>query len=325
MRTPSKWSSPVADAWSPSFSSSRPTLNPGVSAGTMNALIRALPSSVVPVRAATTYVPAWPALVMNRLPPSMTQSPEPSSARFAVVRRPPASRAGAGLGEPVAADDLAARHRHQELALLVVGAGEQDRAAAQRRVRRDDQPERAPDPADLLDRDRVGEGVHAGAAPLLRDGDAEPAHLAQLVDDAAGNRRSRSCSSTSGATSPSMYVTDGAAEQLVLGRQVEVHGPSMARGRCRAAPPTTLHRAPRRIVRRKRNECGQGECQAHEGIEPRGRRRGRPPTGAAEVSPIEAWGERCREASTASACAERSGNGPQAGTPSRRLRTCPGR
>ena len=54
MRAPEKWSSPVADAWSPSFSSSRPTVNPGVSAGTMNALISALPCSVVPVRAATT-------------------------------------------------------------------------------------------------------------------------------------------------------------------------------------------------------------------------------------------------------------------------------
>jgi hypothetical protein len=50
-RAPSKISSPVADAWSPSFSSSRPTLNPGVSAGTMNAVISASPLSVVPVRA----------------------------------------------------------------------------------------------------------------------------------------------------------------------------------------------------------------------------------------------------------------------------------
>ena len=44
---------PVAEACSPSLSSSRPTLNPGVSAGTMNALISGLPSSRVPVRAVT--------------------------------------------------------------------------------------------------------------------------------------------------------------------------------------------------------------------------------------------------------------------------------
>jgi hypothetical protein len=68
-------SSPVADAWRPSFSSSRPTLNPGVSDVTMNALTSAPPFSVVPVRAVTMYVPAWPAFVMKRLPPSTTQQP----------------------------------------------------------------------------------------------------------------------------------------------------------------------------------------------------------------------------------------------------------
>jgi hypothetical protein len=87
-QTFSKISSPVAEAWSPIFSSSRPMLNPGVSAGTMNAVISASPLSVVPVRAVTMYVPAWPALVMNRLPPSMIQ---PSPSRRAVVRVPPAS------------------------------------------------------------------------------------------------------------------------------------------------------------------------------------------------------------------------------------------
>jgi hypothetical protein len=57
-RALSKSSSPVADACSPSFSSSRPTLKPGVSAGTMNALISGSPLSVSPVFAVTMYVPA---------------------------------------------------------------------------------------------------------------------------------------------------------------------------------------------------------------------------------------------------------------------------
>ena len=47
----------------------------------------------------------------------------------------------------------------------------------------DDEPERAPDAADLLDRDRVGERVEAGAALVLGDRDAEPAHLAEAADD----------------------------------------------------------------------------------------------------------------------------------------------
>ena len=99
IRAPSNRSSPVADAWSPSFSSSRPTENPGVSAGTMNALISAAPLAFVPVRAATMYVPAWPALVMNRLPPLSSQH-APSSVRVAVVRIPPASEPALGSVSP---------------------------------------------------------------------------------------------------------------------------------------------------------------------------------------------------------------------------------
>ena len=69
----------------------------------MNALISAFPSSRVPVRAVTMYVPACPALVMKRLPPSMTQVPPsaPSSKR-AVVRVPPESLPAPGSVSPYA-------------------------------------------------------------------------------------------------------------------------------------------------------------------------------------------------------------------------------
>ena len=102
-RTPWKISSPVADACSPSFSSSRPTAKPGAVAGTMNALISAAPSSRVPVRAVTTYVPASPAFVMNRFAPSITHVPPsgPSSWR-AVVRVPPESLPAPGSVSPYA-------------------------------------------------------------------------------------------------------------------------------------------------------------------------------------------------------------------------------
>ena len=83
------------------MSSSRPTEKPGVSDGTMKALISAAPSSRVPVRAVTMYVPAWPALVMKRLPPSRTHEPPsgPSSWR-AVVRVPPESLPAPGSVSP---------------------------------------------------------------------------------------------------------------------------------------------------------------------------------------------------------------------------------
>ena len=102
-RAPSKMSSPVADAWRPIFSSRRPTEKPGVSAGTMKALISALPSSLLPVRAVTMYVPASPAFVMKRLPPSMTQHPPDGSASWrAVVLVPPESEPAPGSVRPYA-------------------------------------------------------------------------------------------------------------------------------------------------------------------------------------------------------------------------------
>ena len=150
----------------------------------MNALISAAPSSRVPVRAVTMYVPAWPALVMKRLPPSMTQVPPsgPSSSR-AVVRVPPESLPAPGSVRPYAPMTSPRRHRDEPALLLLVRAGQVKRAAAEARVRRDDQPERSPHAADLLDGDGVGQRVEPGAALVLGDRDAQPAELADPPDD----------------------------------------------------------------------------------------------------------------------------------------------
>ena len=129
------------------------------------------------------YVPACPALVMNRLPPSMTQSAVRAVLVACRRARPARVAARAGLGQPVRADHLALRHRHEEALLLLVRAGQVERPAAEARVRGHDQPERAPDAADLLDRDRVGQRVEPGAALVLGDRDAEPAELADAPDD----------------------------------------------------------------------------------------------------------------------------------------------
>ena len=132
-----------------------------------------------------TYVPAWPALVMNRFWPSMTQVPPSApSSRRAVVRVPPASEPARRLGEPVGADAPAPEASGvQPPVALLVRARDHQRPAAEARVGGDDQPERPPDAADLLDRDRVGERVHPGAAPALRDVDPEPAELADPAHD----------------------------------------------------------------------------------------------------------------------------------------------
>ena len=53
--------------------------------------------------------PAWPALVMNRLPPSMTHAAAVGAVLVAGRRaRAAGVAAGAGLGQAVRADDLAA-------------------------------------------------------------------------------------------------------------------------------------------------------------------------------------------------------------------------
>ena len=90
---------------------------------------------------------------------------------------------GTGLGQAVAADDLAGRHRDQEPLLLFGRSSQVERPTAQAGMGGHDQAQGAPDPADLLDRDRVGEGVHPGSALILRDRDAEPAELADPLHD----------------------------------------------------------------------------------------------------------------------------------------------
>ena len=91
-------------------------------------------------------------------------------------------------------------------------------------MRRDDQPERAPDAADLLDRDGVGERVEAGAALVLRDRDAEPAELADAPDDLDGEASLALVLVDDRRDLGEHEVADRVAQQRVLGREVEVHG-----------------------------------------------------------------------------------------------------
>ena len=211
------------------MSSSRPTLKPGVSAGTMNALISAAPSSRVPVRAVTTYVPAWPALVMNRLPPSRTQVPPsgPSSWR-AVVRVPPESLPAPGSVSPYAPMTLPLRHRDEEPLLLLGRARQVERPAAEARVGGDDQAERAPHPADLLDGDRIGQRVEAGPALVLGDRDAEPAELADPPDD-LDREASRALVLVDDRRDLGEHeVADRVAQEDVFRGEIEVHRSSVA-------------------------------------------------------------------------------------------------
>ena len=90
--TSSSTSSPVGEPLSPIFLNTCPTRSPGVADGTRNALTPAA-FSPGPVRANTTYRPAWPTLVMKTLVPLRTY---PSPVRRALACSDAASEPDAG-------------------------------------------------------------------------------------------------------------------------------------------------------------------------------------------------------------------------------------
>ena len=92
-------------------------------------------------------------------------------------------RPGARFGQPVGPQHLAAGHGAQVALLLLIGAGQVDRVAAEAGVRRNDDPDAAAGAGQLLDGDGVGQGVEARAAELLRVRNAQQAQLRRLADD----------------------------------------------------------------------------------------------------------------------------------------------
>ena len=209
----------------------------------MNALISADPSSRVPVRAVDHVRAGLPGVGDEPL----AAVEHPRAAVGAVLeagRRPRPARiaAGARLRQPVRADDLAGGHRDEEALLLLVRAGQVERAAAEARMGRHDQPERAPHPADLLDRDGVGEGVETGAALVLGDRDAEPAELADAADD-LDRKASLALVLVDDRRDLGQHeVADRVAQEGVLGRQVEVHRSSVAPGQRPSGTGATVGR-----------------------------------------------------------------------------------
>jgi hypothetical protein len=107
----------------------------------------------------------------------------------AVVRVPPASLPGVGLGEAEPAQHAAAgEQRDVALALLLV-AEVVDRRGAERRVRGDRDRVRRVDLGHLVDGDDVARQVQPGAAHLLGPRHAEEAELAHALDVLPGELR----------------------------------------------------------------------------------------------------------------------------------------
>ena len=92
-------------------------------------------------------------------------------------------------------------------------------------MRRDGDRDRRVDPGQLLDRERVGDGVAAGAAVLLRDRQAHQPELAELGDELV--REARLAVELLGHRRHLLprELAHGVADELLLLREIEVHAP----------------------------------------------------------------------------------------------------
>ena len=103
------------------------------------------------------------------------------SARSGLQRSAVGARAR--LGQRPGREPLAAGRARQILALLLFATDRQNVAGAQPVVARNRECERAIDPRDLFNAQRIRQHVHAGAPIGLRDANAEQPQLGQLRHD----------------------------------------------------------------------------------------------------------------------------------------------
>ena len=149
-------------------------------------------------------------------------------------------RAGAGLRERVRGEELARRQARQVLRLLRLGAGQEDRQAAERLVEILRRGRRAR-PGDLLAHEREGEASQVGPAVLLGQPDAVEAGVADCANRFFGVRLGR----------------------VVMGR-VRRHALARDRAREVADQPLVLgqvepvvHGDPHQMIRRRRRSASR--------------------------------------------------------------------
>ena len=207
----------MSEACQPSLCIGAEISYPGVPFGTMMLEISPSPVTAVIVTQALMSVPAF---VMKIFEPSI----DPLAVAQLGLR---ARRAGVGarvrLGQPERREPSAGREPRQPLALLLLVAEEVDRHRAERRVRGDGDRDRRVDARQLLDRDRVRDGVAARAAVLLGDRQAHEPELGELRDELV--REARLAVELLGDRRHARLreVADGAPDQLLLVGQPEVH------------------------------------------------------------------------------------------------------
>ena len=171
--------------------------------------------SSAPVRAVidTHPVMSVPAFVMKIFEPLTIQARRGAPLSCAWRLRPSRLR----LGQAERCEPLARGELGQPLALLRLGAEEEDRHRPERGVRSDGDRDRRVDARQLLDRERVGERVGARAAVLLGDRDPHQPELGQLGDELVGEARLAVEFLRDGGDALACERANGVADQLVLG------------------------------------------------------------------------------------------------------------
>ena len=140
-------------------------------------------------------------------------------------RRAGRARIGArvGLGQPERREPLAAGERGEPPPLLLLGAEQEERHRAERRVGCDRDRDGRVDSRELLDRDRVTQRIAAGTAELLGERDPHQPELGHLGDELVGEAAFAVELLGDGRDAFDGEGAHGVAEQLLLGREVEIH------------------------------------------------------------------------------------------------------
>ena len=191
-------------------------------------------------------------------------------------------RSGLWLGQPERPQALSGAQPRQPLELLLLVAVEIDRLGPKRGVRAQGDRHRRVDPRELLDDEGVGERVAATATVLLREWHPHQTEPAELGDDLVGERLGPVELLGHGRHLALGELPHGGPDQLVIGREVEVHDrafsqlsrPSMLPGAPR--PPDPRPAQPRAHDRQRGASAGPaGRPPRH--IDPGGHAWLRPP------------------------------------------------
>src|SRR5438552_18515915 len=128
-----------------------------------------------------------------------------------------------GLGEPEAADELAAAERGQEPLLLGLGAPLEDGELDERDLDRERRADRRVGAADLLGDERVRDVVEAVSAVPLRHWSAEETERGHLLQNVGGERLVPVPLARARHDLPIGEVTRELADRFLFAREVVVH------------------------------------------------------------------------------------------------------